>query len=944
MAYSPTVTRSEADSGRAERSGAVVIIGGGPAGALCASLVRRGPVPRPVLVLEKARFPRHRVGETTVPHWGPILARAGVLERAARETALRKVGILLRWGDGEDVWTTDFRDLTDQTTPPGGYQIQRGAFDALLLDHARTLGAEVREEATVTAVEQLDSAGVVVRWREGDAAHEVVAAHVVDASGPARLLSRLWAIPCERFEDMNNYAVWGYWEGSGIAGHGDAPLPADQRWTTISRCDAGWVWHIPITDRITSVGLVTTKETRREGGADLESFYRDAVAGAAPVGRLLGSARLLDAEPGLGDARLQVMDYWSYRLERVCGPGWWVVGDAAMFVDPILASGLQWAAISANMAANAIATDVADPDALRRSYQQTFAAHTANYHDLARVWYRANCGRDSPHWRRKAAQLREHAGTAASEDPDAFIALGLRIASDPRDVAVATRPSTILLEEFFPWIAAPRLFPVAGAGAPEYATIRDIHQARAVTRRSVMERWRRLALGRVRPRDLVWTVEESYYTSASLDRWVLLPQAVIQGPGAEDAARLRFPAFPETRALLAGLGGEDPMAAVIRAIAPGDAGSPTPGREARVRAMAELLLHLELLGRLEAAGEPPPPPMLRGHPLVRALIQPLLVAVGRACRVHLAFDWLAEAAVARIESDEQTHVLHFGDDRVPFAGEILVSAGGTDVRAAEGTHFPAELLRRLDAALRRRQTGGPHPWDGTLALLGSAFEVRYAPGGTLVIRPDRPRRLLAINGSPRVGGNCDVLTDALLDAARDAGAETRTLLLRDLRVRPCLGTFACNGVGRCVSQADDDFNGALAEVLAADALVFATPSYWSAPSAQLKAFLDRLVSAVDWSFAQRPTAFRSRLRGKQAVLLVAQDARERGGADALAEFFRLFFRDVSLVPAGDVVLTDAPHAGPSPEAPGRPAALAAAAALGAALAAGAVVDARVGQP
>ena len=113
----------------------------------------------------------------------------------------------------------------------------------------------------------------------------------------------------------------------------------------------------------------------------------------------------------------------------------------------------------------------------------------------------------------------------------------------------------------------------------------------------------------------------------------------------------------------------------------------------------------------------------------------------------------------------------------------------------------------------------------------------------------------------------------------------------------------------------------------ADAIVFATPNYWTAASAQLKAFLDRLVSAVDWDFERRPTGFRSLLAGRKAAVLVAQDARQAAGANALLHFFELFFRDVELESAGAVVLTDAPHH-EAPEAGERAEVLAEARALG----------------
>jgi flavin-dependent dehydrogenase len=57
----------------------LLVIGAGPAGSLVASLVRRENSERRVLVLEKETFPRHHIGESSIPSWRNILDRAGVL-------------------------------------------------------------------------------------------------------------------------------------------------------------------------------------------------------------------------------------------------------------------------------------------------------------------------------------------------------------------------------------------------------------------------------------------------------------------------------------------------------------------------------------------------------------------------------------------------------------------------------------------------------------------------------------------------------------------------------------------------------------------------------------------------------------------------------------------------------------------------------------------------
>src|SRR5207244_2813120 len=76
----------------------LLVIGAGPAGSLLASLVRRENPDCRVRVVEKEIFPRHHIGESSIPSWRNILERAGVLGRLESGDFMRKVGTLFQWG------------------------------------------------------------------------------------------------------------------------------------------------------------------------------------------------------------------------------------------------------------------------------------------------------------------------------------------------------------------------------------------------------------------------------------------------------------------------------------------------------------------------------------------------------------------------------------------------------------------------------------------------------------------------------------------------------------------------------------------------------------------------------------------------------------------------------------------------------------------------------
>ena len=240
---------------------------------------------------------------------------------------------------------------------------------------------------------------------------------MVDATGQARLLSRLWRLPTHRHPDMNNLAIYGYWQGAGHHTEDGTAEGQDERWALVVTTDLGWVWHIPLDAETTSVGLVTNHETvQRCGAASLRDLYIDAVRSTRGIDALLAPANFLGDRPdgGRGPTAVAVARDWSYRVETRCGPGWFLAGDAAAFVDPVLSSGLTLAANSASMVANAITTLWRRPETDRALLQQSVSEAgrdlSAAYHRMAQVWYARNLRADTWHWQARQELLRTSGG------------------------------------------------------------------------------------------------------------------------------------------------------------------------------------------------------------------------------------------------------------------------------------------------------------------------------------------------------------------------------------------------------------------------------------------------------------------------------------------------------------------------------------------------------
>jgi putative NADPH-quinone reductase len=98
-------------------------------------------------------------------------------------------------------------------------------------------------------------------------------------------------------------------------------------------------------------------------------------------------------------------------------------------------------------------------------------------------------------------------------------------------------------------------------------------------------------------------------------------------------------------------------------------------------------------------------------------------------------------------------------------------------------------------------------------------------------------RVLALAGSPRRGGNTDLLLDAALAGARGAGAQVEEVRLNLLRVRPCQHCDGCIGTGVCVI--DDDMQTVHRQLRAADRIILAAPIFFMALPAQAKLVIDR---------------------------------------------------------------------------------------------------------
>ncbi|MCP4246813.1 MAG: NAD(P)/FAD-dependent oxidoreductase [bacterium] len=329
-----------------------VILGGGPAGATVGTLL--ADMGRKTLILEKANFPRHHIGESLIPQAYWTLKRLGMLEQLEASDFPRKQSVQFVSASGKESQPFYFTDR-DPHECSITWQVRRDVFDEMMLDNARRHGAQVRHGVLVNEVLFEGSRAVGVRATVAGKVQKITARVVVDATGQSAILSRQLNI---RYADarLRKAAIYAYYQGA-VRDQG-----RDAGATIIIHTPSrdGWFWYIPLPDDITSIGVVAPPSDLCAGrGDDPLVTLEEEIAGCVGVARRLAPAQRV--------SQAYVTSDFAYRSRQAAGDGWVLVGDAFGFLDPVYSSGVMLALKSGELAADAIeqALQADDPSAER---------------------------------------------------------------------------------------------------------------------------------------------------------------------------------------------------------------------------------------------------------------------------------------------------------------------------------------------------------------------------------------------------------------------------------------------------------------------------------------------------------------------------------------------------------------------------------------------------
>jgi len=285
----------------------IAIIGGGPAGSTCAAFCARAG--RRTLLLEKARFPRDKVcGDCLNPACWPVLERLGAADRVRAQPHAQLAEVAFVSPRGRTL------RLPLAASDRGEIALPRRLFDAVLLDRARELGAEVHEDTTLIALQS--------GWRLQTSRSEFSARHLVAADGRNSTVARLLGLQPPATKDR-----------VGLQAHLPAP-PEYRRRVAMHFLPFGYCGINDVGNEVLNLCLVA----RPDRLADLKGWAADRFP--IPAESTWRTITPLSRAP-IPAAQENLL----------------LIGDAARIVEPFTGEGIYYALASGELAARHLLAD-----------------------------------------------------------------------------------------------------------------------------------------------------------------------------------------------------------------------------------------------------------------------------------------------------------------------------------------------------------------------------------------------------------------------------------------------------------------------------------------------------------------------------------------------------------------------------------------------------------
>jgi flavin-dependent dehydrogenase len=336
----------------------VIVAGGGPAGATAATLVAQKG--HRVLLVERERGPRYKVGESLMPATYWTFERLGVLDKLKASRFVKKQSVQFFTGDGRGSAPFYFTEF-DPHESSHTWQVLRKEFDQMLLDNAVEHGVQVERGVTVRevlfdgdpALSLTPGGGQVTGVELVDADGEVRTVGckvVVDATGQKAMLARRFGLSLGE-PNLRNASIYTHYKGA----YRDEGIDEGATVILHTQDQRAWFWYIPLPDDTMSVGVVGPVDylIRGRDGGPKQIFEEELARCPVVAQRVAGAQRSME---------IKVARDFSYRASQMAGNGWALAGDAFGFIDPIYSTGVFLALKSAEMAADSICAGLEESD------------------------------------------------------------------------------------------------------------------------------------------------------------------------------------------------------------------------------------------------------------------------------------------------------------------------------------------------------------------------------------------------------------------------------------------------------------------------------------------------------------------------------------------------------------------------------------------------------
>jgi len=381
----------------------VAIIGGGPAGGSMGAYLAKAGVN--CVVFERELFPRPHVGESLVPSSMRVFRDLDFIDQMEEAKFPHKYGAAWTAEDQRGVYDHDWAGLKERgelrpeshvdfefsERPQEGvdrdytYHVDRGKFDLMLLQHANKLGAAVYEGVKVSAVD-FGTEDPTVYFTMGKNSKQlgVTARIIIDASGRNTFLGNQLKLKVKD-RVFDQYAIHTWFDSYDRKVFAKREAHKDFIFIHFLPISNTWIWQIPITDSITSIGVVTQKKNFAKSKQEREQFFWSAVDTRPAVRDALEKAKRVHPFTDEGD--------YSYAMKQICGDRWIMVGDAGRFVDPIFSTGVSIALNSSRFAHKDVLASLEKGDYSRQAFsnfENTIRLGTKNWYDFITVYYRLN--------------------------------------------------------------------------------------------------------------------------------------------------------------------------------------------------------------------------------------------------------------------------------------------------------------------------------------------------------------------------------------------------------------------------------------------------------------------------------------------------------------------------------------------------------------------------